>query len=267
MKNQLGHHIEEEQDFEKITKEQTFALRAFKAPTKSKLQSPSVSVTIVDAPQLNTTSPIYGQFAEILAVASDVFKTAKIMIAGGAVRDTLLGRKVKDIDVFIEYPEYIHHAEIDRFAKMAGSKTPTKLSKCYYGQIVHLGDVFDTIWGKPVQLIFVKNLTHHFNSFTVNLSKVKYTAAGLTMSREFLNDVHNCQITNNAELMDEGMKEQYVARVAQKYPNFKVVKAADVAVVPTKDDLLQVVRSKAAEKLGTPIEVVSISRTFSILDF
>jgi hypothetical protein len=76
--------------------------------------------------------------------------------------------------------------------------------------------------------VFVASLQKHFDSFSINLSKVKYTKDGLVMSTGFINDVKHKKITftpTNLAAVDIEYQQQYLDRVAKKYNDWTIVNA------------------------------------------
>lgn len=233
MKNQLGYHVEKDQKFEKVNNE--FSIDALNAELASinqlrieqnvitEIERLKYSIQTKPTANLNINSTFFNTLDEILKIAIRVFG-GKLMIAGGAVRDTLLNKPVKDIDIFI-YDDDIDADELLKdlalFDKLCHSTTDyDSTDKIVYGdsdQMTRLVDVSATKWGIPIQLVFVKDLNKHFDTFSVNLSKVKYSVEGLTMTREFINDFMLKQLTVNSPV-----KPDYVDKISKKYSDYVV---------------------------------------------
>lgn len=144
-------------------------------------------------------------------------------IAGGAVRDMLLDRPIKDIDVFFE------------------GKFDEELIKKHFtvGEESILDpDVYTTLdddsgeqtWrvdfkrlsyegcSYPIQLIKTKDLDSHIDkTFGCNLSKVAYGTGGLFLSNAFLADAYLKVLTFNPTA-----STMYKERIVAKYPDYAV---------------------------------------------
>jgi hypothetical protein len=274
MKNQFGHHIEESQGFERVTKEEALKIRASKfdnakykkstlidslpgssasdlfvnygnfkqtvEQTQSKLDLkdlakkcspvqipyPSAPISSKSSTQLNVDSQFFDTLDNLLDIAVSVFGN-NVMIAGGAVRDALLNKPVKDIDIFIQ-SKSVDQDLLEKFQKLTNSSYTKEANTYGYSNTISVVDVVDGTCGKPVQLVFVASLQKHFDSFSINLSKVKYTKDGLVMSTGFINDVKHKKITftpTNLAAVDIQYQQQYLDRVAKKYNDWTIVNA------------------------------------------
>lgn len=182
---------------------------------------------------LDLESPFFAHLDDIISKAEQCFDN--VMIAGGAIRDTLLGKKVKDIDIYIEANDYGEQDYL-KFGKLVGRSSISVNEAFYGGDGNTMSEIVDydadnsfPLLQSPIQLIIVKDLAEHFDTFTIGLSKVKYTADGLTMSKEFMHDVKYKQLTVNLATGQQSadqkaQKEEYITKVAKKYSDWEVVR-------------------------------------------
>lgn len=136
------------------------------------------------------------------------------IVAGGAVRDTLLGRPVKDIDVFHDLvlqntndlERVLPRTEAEEIEHRYDSKSVWNLPSLnidfiYVGSFVVDGDFSDYI----------------HEHFRCNLSKVWYDAGTLHFSPEFIRAV----ATQTLEFRT-GTAQDYIDKICAKYPEFGV---------------------------------------------
>ena len=147
------------------------------------------------------------------------------IVAGGAIRDMLLGNTISDIDVFYEASLEIDswNTWLDWNVLMYHFKNNpsvnTSLQEDYDNPewtVTH-GNLLYKPTGQTVQLIKVDNVYEHVNTFGCNLSKVIYSAEnGLILSEEFLEGVRFGVL----EFIDA--KEIYKNKIMAKYPEYAV---------------------------------------------
>ena len=148
------------------------------------------------------------------------------IVAGGAVRDMLLGKTISDIDVFYEASTYkndLFKQCLDWNVLMYHFKNnpsvDNSLQEDYDNPewtVTH-GNLLHKHSGFKVQLIKVDNVYEHVNTFGCNLSKVIYSAEnGLIMSEEFLDGVKFGVL----EFTDA--QETYKNKIMAKYPEYAV---------------------------------------------
>ena len=147
------------------------------------------------------------------------------IVAGGAVRDMLLGKTISDIDVFYEASKKIDTWDtwLDWNVLAPHFKSNPlgndSLEDDYNNPkwtVTH-GNLLYKPTGQAVQLIKVDNVYEHVNTFGCNLSKVIYSAEnGLIMSEEFLDGVKFGVL----EFTDA--KETYKNKIMAKYPEYAV---------------------------------------------
>ncbi len=148
-----------------------------------------------------------------------------VMIAGGAVRDMLLGKEIKDIDVF-----YTGELDDNKIKELFIIKDKLisdtqKEDNEYYKEEndwqIYADSIHHHAVKQPVQLIVVKAdypLVEHIKTFGCNLSKVFYNEH-LCMSQWFLEDLWLEQLTFTKDLRTGNYKDKLI----KKYPNFSVV--------------------------------------------
>ncbi len=134
-------------------------------------------------------------------------------IAGGAIRDSLLFKPIKDIDVFYTLP-YIFGNPAFSVVK----KQPTDLEDAYPSGVWVVTHQQCKLLGLnyPIQLIKCLDIDEQIESFGVNLSKVWYGADGLWMSNEFRKDAKDMTLTFTGDLVTEN----YIKKIKDKYPTF-----------------------------------------------
>lgn len=134
------------------------------------------------------------------------------IIAGGAIRDMLLDKPVKDIDVFYKgkLPDSVVKQLFTIEAKYDKSYDESHF-KVFYSKIFYK-DV-----KLPIQLIETKQTPQEvvLDDFGVNLSKVWLTRAGLIIPNEFMLDA-SLQILT----FKPNCKQSYVERMIDKYPEY-----------------------------------------------
>ena len=134
------------------------------------------------------------------------------VVAGGAIRDMLLDKPVKDIDIFYKgtlpdsvvkqlftvETKYNDNYEEDTFK--------VRYTKVFYNDVT-----------LPIQLIETKEDPRSIiiDDFGVNLSKVWLTRAGLVIPNEFLLDASLKILT-----FKPNCKQSYVERIIDKYPEY-----------------------------------------------
>lgn len=148
-----------------------------------------------------------------------------VMIAGGAIRDMLLGKPITDIDVF--YQGELDDNKIKQYFKVKDKilKDDAKEYNEYYKEEntwqVYADSIHHEAVEYPVQLIVVKNddpLPNHIKTFGCNLSKVLYNGH-LSLSEWFLEDMWLEQLTFTEELRTGA----YKTKLINKYSGWSVV--------------------------------------------
>lgn len=168
-------------------------------------------------------SPNFDDFDKLLnAAAQTLFLHSNPTIAGGAIRDTLLKRPIKDIDLFVTSD--VTEASLKQLVAMVNGRDLHSVDESdkgldYTGSFEIYSFKYDTTFKADVevQVILVADVDEHIeDTFSIGLSKVSYSNAGLYMSRDFLKDAKDSTIT----VLTTSTKPEYVARITQKYSSF-----------------------------------------------
>lgn len=134
------------------------------------------------------------------------------VVAGGAIRDMLLDKPVKDIDIF--YKGNLPDSVVKQLFTIEA-----KYDKAYEESTfkVFYSKVFYNNVKLPIQLIETKEDPRSIiiDDFGVNLSKVWLTRAGLVIPNEFLLDASLKILT-----FKPNCKQSYVERIIDKYPEY-----------------------------------------------
>lgn len=129
-----------------------------------------------------------------------------VWVAGGAVRDTLLDREVKDIDIFYEgeLDDCPFEIVVKGYDQVDYSETESYLS---HQMCAHPGIAY------PIQLIHAENVTTCLDKFPCNISKVAVDAdCSLHLSAAFMEGYMH----ENVEFY-AGCSEEYKERIGKKY--------------------------------------------------
>lgn len=154
-----------------------------------------------------------------------------VMVAGGCVRDMLLDKPIKDIDLFYE-GELNQDLIKQRFAIQPKKKNPWLNTEAIAGLLDDLAPYPDnenwnikynhvTFAGcdLPIQLIQVKDVSTHLDTFGANISKVAYFGDGtMYLSPGFIEDI----MTQTLHI-DPNCGEKYQDKIIAKFPEFEAV--------------------------------------------
>jgi hypothetical protein len=134
------------------------------------------------------------------------------IIAGGAIRDMLLEKPVKDIDIF--YKGTLPDSVVKQLFTVQA-----KYDKAYEESTfkVFYAKVFYKDVNLPIQLIETKQDPREIvlDDFGVNLSKVWFSQGGIVLTNEFLLDANVKVLT-----FKEGCSPNYVERIRNKYSDY-----------------------------------------------
>ena len=135
------------------------------------------------------------------------------IVAGGAVRDMLLGKPIKDIDVF-------YTGELSNVEKYFTVET-IEDDESYEGtefSVTHRHVTYEYC-DYPIQLIKVDNLRKVVDIFGCNLSKTAFEEVGVVLFPDFMEGVrtHKVVIDNNCKT------EEFAQRIKEKYSDWEVV--------------------------------------------
>lgn len=138
------------------------------------------------------------------------------VVAGGAIRDMLLGRPIKDIDIF-----YSGTLDEEKLLTIFTKDTPENSSEYDGGefQLTHPCLAIEDC-SYPIQLIKIDDphtLDWVCKNFGCNLSKVIFSGADLGITTEFLRDVEMEILT-----FPKPVSETYMKKMTDKYPDFLV---------------------------------------------
>ncbi|GEM_PF-3712847 len=159
-------------------------------------------------------------FDDALELVRWEFPGSHPVIGGGAIRDALLGRPIKDIDVFMRS---IDHNELDSELTVK-VKQPAFLA--LYGRKDMHGawDFLQDVQGLPVQLILADFMTPQelADSFDLNLSRATYDGYSLHVSAAFEEGVWDkaFRILRCESDLEERRSFKRVSRLQEKYPEY-----------------------------------------------
>ena len=166
------------------------------------------------------------------------------IIAGGAVRDTLIGADVRDIDVFVPIRRW--HSDIYNFKR--GKIHPSDLYKVTldefnlksedYPDMLHVHKTFVIPYkGWPINVVIaIGSLTEMVDQFPVGLSQCYYvngkihtsTACDLDISRNTLTIFTIRKKSPYIYQTPFRMHDlKYVAKIARKFPNREILEEGE----------------------------------------
>ena len=162
----------------------------------------------------------FAKLDRILAVVRWAFPTSHPVIGGGALRDHLLNRPIKDVDVFLRAKD---HDNLD--SELTKRIRPPLLAQLYGRPDMHgAWDFQQILEGFQVQLILAEFETKEdlAHTFDLGLSRVTYDETGLYVTSEFDADAINkvfrvYRADNNYELKRTLRR---IERLSEKYPDF-----------------------------------------------
>lgn len=164
-----------------------------------------------------------GHFREILEVIRWEFPGSHPVIGGGALRDSILGRPIKDVDVLLRAKDHEHlNSELTTYVR------PPIIVQHGYGRADMYGcwNFKQQLCGYDVQLILadfedVYDLAH---TFDIGLCRVTYDGTTLYVSDEFKQDAADkafrIRRADNQYELERSLRR--VTRLQQKYPEFKL---------------------------------------------
>ena len=164
-------------------------------------------------------------------------KNGPCIIAGGAIRDTVLGAHVKDVDVFISKANFKTsniQTAVSGSWNLDSISSKAKFERAYESYMID--DMHDIrVDPLPVQIIVLKCDPEEYvtKCFDYGICKVWYDGQYTKFHNDFITDVNNKLITR--VITDEKMAEMYsnrqwaVARmiehgerIKRKYPAFEL---------------------------------------------
>lgn len=164
-----------------------------------------------------------GHFREILEVVRREFPGSHPVIGGGALRDSILGRPIKDVDVLLRAKDHEHlDSELTTYVR------PPIIVQHGYGRADMYGcwNVKEQLCGYDVQLILAdfEDLHDLAHTFDIGLCRVTYDGTELYVSPEFTQDAADkafrIRRADNQYELERSLRR--VTRLQQKYPEFEL---------------------------------------------
>lgn len=165
---------------------------------------------------LNLTPELFQTYEKIMAAVLEAGAT-EVMVAGGAVRDALLGKPIKDIDVFYSGDLFWHKLNKNFKTNYKPPKDEFGFTEAYEEndewQVTHQS-LLSEYSDKPVQFIRCKDFATHLNTFGAGLCKVALLADGtLWITPEFIRDCSEGILHFNPNC-----GEKFKDKMCDKYP-------------------------------------------------
>ena len=148
------------------------------------------------------------------------------LVAGGAIRDMLFDKPIKDIDVF--YSKYIwataHEAPLKYGTFITNVECHTEKYEGSKFQLTHSFD-FSSFPGTRVQLIKTElPPQQHVENFPIDICCVSYGSInGESNQLHIPNFVMECY-NNKKVYCSSDVNEEYLNRIQQKYPEYEFIK-------------------------------------------
>lgn len=145
----------------------------------------------------------------------------QVMVAGGAVRDVLLDKPIKDIDIF--YTGELDVLKVYDYFNQIPTRFGDDLNMFYDNEdndwIVTYNRMRSKLTKHPLQFIQCKDFTAHLKTFGVGLSQVALLADGtLWITPEFMKDV-----TTECLHFHPNCGEKYRDKICDKYPEYEAM--------------------------------------------
>jgi hypothetical protein len=145
----------------------------------------------------------------------EFLKVSDCAIAGGYLRDLVMGKEPNDIDIF--HTTYLDKVEL---SKEFGEIEDTTIDQLYEGDVIDVTNIQGQgqFLGKKFQFIEVSNVYDAINKFPCNLSKIMLTRYGLTITEEFMFGM-------NFKMLKfyKGCPDKYKNKICAKFPEFSVL--------------------------------------------
>ena len=160
--------------------------------------------------------------------------TPDVMIAGGCIRDWMLGLEPKDIDVFMLLPE----GEAPRLPEGNGwevdpeqPQAPENQGVPGYGGVTRITSIFN--WrkqGQPVQIIQLQrdtNLTDYVWGFDIDVCMGRWDQNGLNIPNSMARDLEDKVIHTNVESENTYQRaDRFLRKVSQVEAGWRIAGAA-----------------------------------------
>lgn len=137
-------------------------------------------------------------------------------IAGGALRDMLCEKPIKDVDVFFKEGNYSNPSSYNPY----GFSNWKPFVGSYEGNSTFelVGNVSNECVPVNIQLIRVKNVIDTINSFPLGISQVWLTTEGLVLPTTSIEDIENKHLWFNGDCSLD-----YKSRMLDKFHDWEVV--------------------------------------------
>jgi hypothetical protein len=142
------------------------------------------------------------------------------VLVGGAVRDTIFGREVKDLDFMvlsdadvsgIERALSVTVSDVLGFDRMQG--------RSEYDEDANVYRVFETE-DKRINILHVGDITSRVITFPDSISQIIFDGAEVYVTQRFIDTARTHVITHSHEPQRE-LKAERRERIAAKYPDFE----------------------------------------------
>lgn len=187
---------------------------------------------------LHFDDELMAQYKRICELVGDCGAT-HAMIAGGAIRDMLLHKPIKDIDVF--YEGILDLGMVEKVFKLPPKPTGIPFFDPFAKTIVNVPQPQDEFplefypensdWKVtnsrvymegcpyPIQLILVKDVSTHLRTFGASISKVAMFAdGGMFLDEGFIRDVNTKTLH-----IDPNCAEKYQQKILAKFEEYEAV--------------------------------------------
>jgi hypothetical protein len=182
------------------------------------------------------------------------------IIAGGAVRDIIHNKSLKDIDVWVDHESYKSSylgerlwrklmrmsSDTDSWRIIGAGFNPIFKCKLFsYGVTNGVQAVYesDLQWnGYPIQIIAHSNACEPqklLDTFDLDICKIALYQGRIVSTPEYHRDVFNKTITQRPSPMNQRLNDDHLQRVAAKFPGWRLQKRKSLYVKSR-----QTVRSK-----------------------
>lgn len=158
--------------------------------------------------------------SKVFARAAEIWGTERVFIAGGAIRDTLNSKPIKDFDFFIQTPNIpdvnIIHVGETRFVEAAGAES--LVGNPDFKVYTSVGGYAST--AGQYQLIFSTNDIYTVVAkFDINICKCWYGHnSGICTTPEYEQGIRDKKIVANLNCTNDRIN-----RMKDKYRDFKVL--------------------------------------------
>jgi tRNA nucleotidyltransferase/poly(A) polymerase len=157
-------------------------------------------------------NPIPRPWLRVLYEVQTVWPSA--VIAGGALRDWDHERGVKDVDIFVPA---VALSEVERL--FPDAKKCELEDASTFGNDVPYHYTF-TRYGWLFEVTFKHDLVGLLDTMDVGLCRIKHDGADVIISTEYRKDSYRKTLTL---LRRTGGEKEHLARIALKYPDFRIV--------------------------------------------